>query len=85
MTKARAIVTNDSLRAFGPPGAEEAGRRLIERLVGIVNQWETLGCPSLGDYHIEFIPKHLVHSSPVAPDPPRWVIERMFHLETIAL
>ncbi len=85
MTKARAIVTNDSLRAFGPPGAEEAGRRLIERLVGIVSEWETLGCPSLGDYHIEFIPKHLSHSSPVAPDPPRWVIERMFHLEMIAL
>jgi len=85
MTKARAIVTNDSLRAFGPSGSEEAGRRLIERLVQIVNQWKALNCPGFGDYQIEFLPKHLVHSSPITPDPLRWVIERVFHLEMITL
>ena len=85
MTKARAIVTNDSLRAFGPSGSEEAGRRLIGRLVQIVNQWKALDCPGLGDYQIEFLPKHLVHSSSITPDPLRWVIERVFHLEMITL
>jgi len=85
MTKARAIVTNDSLRAFGPPGGEEAGRRLIERLVEIVNQWKILDCPGLGDYQIEFIPKHLAHSPLFISITPRWVIERVFHLEMISL
>lgn len=85
MTKARAIVTNDSLRAVGPPGAEEAGRRLIERLVEIVNQWKDVGCPGLGDYQIEFIPKHLAHSPPFNSITPQWIIERVFHLEMISL
>lgn len=85
MTKARAIVTNDSLRAVGPPGAEEAGRRLIERLVEIYTQWKDVGCPGLGDYQIEFIPKHLAHHPLFISSTPRWVIERVFHLEMISL
>ena len=85
MTRARAIVTNDSLRAFGPPGAEEAGRRLIERLVEIHNQWENLGCPGLEDYQIEFIPKHLEAGPSLITSAPRWIIERVFHLELISL
>ena len=85
MTDAKAIVSHDFLKCFGPAGSEASGRHLLERLFGIYNKWTDLGCPHISDYSLKFIPRNLFHGPLPMPADPRWVIERVHHLEEASL
>jgi len=85
LADAKAIVTHDSLKCFGPSASEASGRRLLERLLWIYEQWRDFGCPRVVDYRTEFIPKHSFYGPTSTFDDSRWIIERVHHLEEISL
>ncbi|MFC2079356.1 protein-L-isoaspartate O-methyltransferase [Candidatus Bipolaricaulota bacterium] len=86
-TGAKATISRDGIITSGPPAraAQEAADRLVEKLTGIIKQWEGLGSPQACDFRIRFVPKHLFHSPPFTLADTKWIIERVSHVEMVSL
>ncbi len=85
VTQAKAVVSRESIRVYGPKTSENSAYRLLEKLLRIYDRWVSLGCPGAGDFHIEFIPKDRSHQPAYRPSPSSHITERLFHIETRAL
>jgi protein-L-isoaspartate(D-aspartate) O-methyltransferase len=78
------VVSGDGVRGYARAGRTAAAERLYSRLLGLIEEWEALGCPCALDYDLQFLPKQ-ISPSLGREGPPEWVIERVYHWETVRL
>jgi protein-L-isoaspartate(D-aspartate) O-methyltransferase len=86
-TGTRVTFSHDSVAAVGPamPQARQSADCLFRKLMEILEQWDSLGRPPAREYRIRLVPKRRFHDPGLSLADTRWIVERVFHMELIAL